>query len=87
MKKLLLSFIFLALIAGVPVCYAKKKIPDPLYLNSDTLDYEQIEQKPEKVKDPRTLKEKTRANRTYKEKQTFQTVQGEHASNMKQHQM
>ena len=61
MKKLLLSFILLLLVTGIPVCYAKKQVPDPLYLNSDTLDYEQIEQKPEKVKDPRTLKEKTRA--------------------------
>ena len=32
-------------------------------------------------------KEKTMANRTYWEKQTFQTVQGEHASHMKQPQM
>ena len=63
MRKFFLSFILLLLIAGLPVCYAKKekKLPDPLYLQSETLDYEQIEPKPEKVKDPRTLKEKTRA--------------------------
>lgn len=63
MKKLFLSFILLILIAGLPVCYAKKekKLPDPLYLNSEPLDFKQIEPKPEKAKDPRTLKEKTRA--------------------------
>ncbi len=63
MKKVVLLFVLFLLIFAIPVCYAKKekKMPDPLYLNSDTIDFEQIEPKPEKEKDPRTLKEKTRA--------------------------
>ena len=65
MKKFISALVLFLIIISVPFCYAKKnkneqKVPDPLYLNSETLDFEAIEVEPEKVKDPRTLKEKAR---------------------------
>lgn len=63
MKKLFFIIVFIGLLALMPECYAKKEkvLPDPLYLNSDTIDYEKIEPEPVKIKDPRTLGEKARA--------------------------
>ncbi|MBQ9246774.1 hypothetical protein IJ182_10965 [bacterium] len=64
MKKLLLFFLLLCFILNLPDCYAKKdkakSLPDPLYLNSEVKDFEQIEEKSQKEPDPRTLDEKVR---------------------------
>ena len=51
---LLLLFLFAS------CALAKKESPDPLYLNSETLDFSQVEEEPEKVIDQRTLEEKFR---------------------------
>lgn len=59
MRKLFL-FLLLFIVSGVmSKSFSKEEIPDPLYLQSDTLDYSEIEAE-EKVIDPRTFEEKFR---------------------------
>ncbi len=61
MKKFIWLFLLIGFSVSIPFCYAQKKLPDPLYLNSETLDYEKLEPPAVKPKDPRTLNEKVRA--------------------------
>lgn len=57
MKRILFLLILFIFSSSV---LAKEEIPDPLYLNSETLDYSQIEEEPVKENDPRTFEEKFR---------------------------
>lgn len=60
MKNKYFFIAFIILFLCPCLTFSKEKMPDPFYLNSDTLDYTKIEKEPEKPKDPRTLKEKIR---------------------------
>lgn len=59
MKKFALFFLPCLVLGSISISFAKEEIPDPLYLQSDTLDYSTIEDE-EKIVDPRTLEEKFR---------------------------
>lgn len=61
MKNKLFIAVLTFLLASSIFVLAKENMPDPLYLNSDVLDYSKIEKTVEKPKDPRTLNEKIRA--------------------------